>query len=164
MPRDYAKTSLYVRAAPGLRLRDHKVQRLVQRMRQAMPWLKNSDVPMCRSWAQLEVLADAVFAVLRSAGPVTPNLEARRLLDDFRKLRASQVPMAMALGMTPVARMQLRVGGEASADATYATISEQHAEAVIAAHEQRDITEAETDETLAPGDGNPAPGDDSTET
>ncbi len=108
-PRDYRKTTLYVRAAAGLKLRDHKVQRLVQRMRIAMPWLQASDIPQARAWAQLEVIADQVYAALRAMGPLNSNGEARRLVDDFRKLRQTQNGLANALGMTPASRLALGV-------------------------------------------------------
>src|SRR5229473_1020728 len=102
-----ASTGLYVRARPGLKLRDKKVERLVRKMRMAMPWLEPSDMPACRAWAEMEYLAGQVYAVLR-AGIFNQKGETRRLLDDYRKLRQTQIVLSRELGMTPAARMALK--------------------------------------------------------
>src|SRR5216684_6138221 len=85
---------LYVRAQPGLKLRDKKVERLVRKMRTVMHWLEPSDLPACRAWAEFEYLAGQVYAVLRAMGVVNTKGEARRLLDEFRKLRLAQAVFA----------------------------------------------------------------------
>jgi hypothetical protein len=64
----HASTSLYVRSAGGLKLRDEKTRRLVRRMRIAMPWLEDADEPTARGWAQIEILADMAHQVLRTIG------------------------------------------------------------------------------------------------
>jgi len=107
-PRPYLKTSLYVRAAPSLKLRDRKVSRLVRRMFSLMPWLEPQDTPLCRSWAELQVVGDQVYAGLRSQGVLTGQGEMRRLADDFRKLRLAQATLAAALGMSPASRMAIK--------------------------------------------------------
>jgi len=104
MPRDYSKTGLYIRAAPSIKLRDRKVSRLVRKMFALMPWLKPEDTPLCRSWAQFEVLGDQVYAGLRADGVLNGQGESRRLLDDFRRLRLAQATLAAELGMSPGAR------------------------------------------------------------
>jgi hypothetical protein len=111
----HADTGLYVKSRNGLRLRDLNVRRLVRRMRVAMPWLKDSDVPVCRAWAELEVLSARIYAELRDNGFLNPEGDARRLLNDYRGLRKTQLSFAMQLGMTPVARKLLQDGpsGEA---------------------------------------------------
>jgi len=106
-----ASTGLYVRARPGLKLRDKKVERLVRKMRMAMPWLEPSDMPACRAWAEMEYLAGQVYAVLR-AGIFNQKGETRRLLDDYRKLRQTQIVLSRELGMTPAARMALKASGQ----------------------------------------------------
>jgi hypothetical protein len=73
-----ASTGLYVRAQPGLKLRDKKVERLARKMRGVMPWLEPSDT-------------NRVYAELRNSGVINGEGEARRLLDDYRKLRQTQV-------------------------------------------------------------------------
>jgi hypothetical protein len=107
-----ASTGLYVKAAPGLRLRDRKVTRLAVKVRAIMPWLEAVDGPTVRVWCELEYLSGQVYAALRSYGAVNPNGEARRLLDDYRKLRLAQAVFARELGMTPAARMAIKASGK----------------------------------------------------
>jgi len=99
---------LYVRSKKGVRLRDLTVWRLARKMRSAMPWLEDSDLPACRSWAQLDVLASKVYAELRDHGFTNGEGEPRRLLTEFRQLRLAQLAYERELGMTPVARMNLK--------------------------------------------------------
>lgn len=110
-----ASTGLYVRAQPGLKLRDKKVERLARKMRGVMPWLESSDMPAARAWAELEYLAGQVYAALRGFGVLNREGEARRLLDDYRKLRQTQVVLARELGMTPAARMAIKANGTKAA-------------------------------------------------
>lgn len=106
-----ARTGLYVRGSNGLKLRDQRVRKLVHRMRAVMPWLEDSDLPVCRAWAELETLSSRVFAELREGGVINSNGDARRLLDDYRKLRQTQVTLSRELGMTPAARMAIKASG-----------------------------------------------------
>jgi hypothetical protein len=70
----HLSSGLYVRAAPGLRLRDKKVERLVRKMRMVMHWLEPSDFATCRACAELEILAGQVYATLRvAARPVVAD-------------------------------------------------------------------------------------------
>jgi phage terminase small subunit len=113
-PRNYHETGLYVKAKPGLKLRDRKVTRLAAKVRAAMPWLELSDWPAVRAWSELEVLCNQVYAALRTAGVLTRTadgqVEGRRLLDDYRRLRATQIALSRELGLTPAGRKALRVG------------------------------------------------------
>jgi hypothetical protein len=133
-----ASTGLYVRAQAGLRLRDKKVERLARKMRQVMPWLEPSDWPTCRAWAELEFLAGQVYAALRGFGVLNRAGEARRLLDDYRKLRQAQVIFARELGMTPQARMQLKANGTRAALDIAESVSER---AVKIAEERAEVVE-----------------------
>jgi hypothetical protein len=81
----HLSSGLYVRAAPGLRLRDKKVERLVRKMHVVMHWLEPSHFATCRAWAELEILAGQVDATLRAMGVVNSKGESRRRLDDYRK-------------------------------------------------------------------------------
>jgi hypothetical protein len=114
-PRKRAQTGLYVKSKNGLKLRDRKVSRLVQKMRTAMHWLEPSDFPTCRAWAELEILAGEVYAALRMMGVINAKGEGRRLLDDYRKLRQTQALYARELGMTPAARMAIKATGTRAA-------------------------------------------------
>ena len=106
------KTGLYVRAAPGFKLRDRKVTRLAIKVRAAMPWLEPADGPTVRAWCELEYLTNQVYAALRTYGVVNPSGEARRLLDDYRKLRQTQIILSRELGMTPASRMAIKASGK----------------------------------------------------
>lgn len=102
------KTGLYVRSRNGLRRRDARVRLLVRKMRVAMPWLEDSDFPACRGWAELEILTRTVFADLQLKGVFNKQGEARRLLNDYRQLRLAQLAYERELGMTPLARVELK--------------------------------------------------------
>lgn len=110
-----AITGLYVRALPGLRLRDKKVERLARKVRGLMAWLEPSDWPAVRAWCELEILAEQVYAALRTLGVLNSKGEGKRLLDDYRKLRTTQAIFSRELGMTPAARMALKVNGTKAA-------------------------------------------------
>src|SRR2546422_2007541 len=105
-----AKHGLYVKAANGLKLRSRKVRRLVAKMHAAMPWLEPADLPACRAWAELELLGARAFAELEANGITNAKGEPRRLLAEFRQLRQAQLAYERDLGMTPAARMSLRLG------------------------------------------------------
>src|SRR5713226_8013436 len=111
----HLSSGLYVRARPGLKLRDKKVERLARKMRGVMRWLEPSDMPACRAWAEMEYLAGQVYAVLRGAGVFNQKGEARRLLTDYRQLRQAQLGFARELGMTPAARMAIKATGTRAA-------------------------------------------------
>jgi len=98
---------LYVRAANGRQLRDRAVQRLVSKLRQAIPWLTPSDLPAARAWCEAEVLSRLVFHELRVNGITTGQGEPRRLLSEYRQLRSAQLGYARELAMTPQARKAL---------------------------------------------------------
>lgn len=102
------KTGLYVRSRNGLRRRDGRVRLLVRKMRAAMPWLEDSDFPACRGWAELEILTRTVFTDLQAKGIFNKQGEARRLLNDYRQLRLAQLAYERELGMTPLARVELK--------------------------------------------------------
>jgi hypothetical protein len=115
-----ARTGLYVKGANGRRLRDQRVRRLVQKMRDAMPWLDDAAfLPACRAWAEFEILSSIVFAELRRGGVVNKGGEARRLLNDYRLLRQTQLGYERELGMTPAAKDALhQPGGRTERDVT----------------------------------------------
>jgi hypothetical protein len=114
-----ARTGLYVKGANGRRLRDQRVRRLVQKMREAMPWLKEPEfLPACRAWAEFEILSGIVFAELRR-GVVNKGGEARRLLNDYRLLRQTQLAYSREIGLTPAAKDALhQPGGRTEHDVT----------------------------------------------
>ena len=101
-------TGLYIKAAPGLKLRDRRVTRLAVKVRAILPWLEPSDTPTVRAWGEIEYLCNQVYAALRAYGATNARGGARKLLDDYRKLRQTQVVFARELGMTPLARQTLK--------------------------------------------------------
>lgn len=134
----HVPSGLYVKAQNGLRLRDQRVRRLVRKMRVAMPWLEDVDIPAARAWAQLEVLADQVYAWLRVGNVVNNQGEGKTLLDDFRKLRQAQLTYARELGMTPTARMALKASGTKAAFDLVAAFQQSNEEAEEAASDEAD--------------------------
>jgi hypothetical protein len=98
-----------VRALPGLRLRDKRVERLARKVRIAMPWLEPSDYPAVRAWVEMEYLSNQVYAALASMGVLNRQSEARRLLSEYRQLRATQVVLVRELGMTPLSRATMKL-------------------------------------------------------
>jgi hypothetical protein len=104
----HVQTGLYIRAEKGLRRRDKRIERLARKMRQVMPWIEDSDRPTCRAWAELKVLVPTFYLGLRNKCVLNGQGEGRRLLDDYRKLRGTQLALR-ELGMTPAARIAIKV-------------------------------------------------------
>jgi hypothetical protein len=90
---------------------------LVRRMHAAMPWLEPADSPMCRAWAELEVLCNRVYAELRDRTLLSGKKGdgAVRLLNDYRQLRATQALYFRQLGMSPESRMAIKATGTRTA-------------------------------------------------
>jgi hypothetical protein len=106
--RSYQRTTLYVRAAQGLQLRDKKTERLARRVRAILPWFSESDGPAVRTWAEYEILCGQVFAAIRTGGVVSENGLIKRLVNDYRQMRNAQFLWATAIGLTPSSRLALR--------------------------------------------------------
>lgn len=68
-----------------------------------------------RAWCQLELLGDAAYMALRDKGITSDGVNPRRLLTDFRQLRLAQLIHANALGLTPLAREQIKGTRDANA-------------------------------------------------
>jgi hypothetical protein len=115
-PRQYIRSEIYVRAKPGLRLRDRKVSRLAARVKAAVPWLQASDWPAVRAWCELEILSQQAYAVLRAGGILNADGSPRRMISDYRQLRMAQAALTRELGMTPMARQALQYGKDGGID------------------------------------------------
>jgi hypothetical protein len=109
--RPYTRTSLYAKAAENIKLRDKRAERLARRVREVPPWLQPGDHPVCRAWAELEILCETAYAMLRADGLINAQGEPRRMLTDYRQLRQCQLQFATALGMTPASRAALKLDG-----------------------------------------------------
>jgi hypothetical protein len=103
------KHGLYATTTNGKKLRDQKVRRLLRNLRVIAPWIGESDVPLARRYCELEILASLVYAELRDHGILNRDKEARRLLNDYRMLAASQAILARELMISPAARRALKV-------------------------------------------------------
>jgi hypothetical protein len=102
-------TGLYSRQR-GVHLRDLKVAALVRRMRRAAPWLCDSDVPVCQTWARLEILICIGYTALTQGNAYFDKKtgEARRLRQDVRRLIDSQLNFSRELGLTPASITSIR--------------------------------------------------------
>jgi hypothetical protein len=115
MIKPQVQTGLYAASKNVLGPRSQRIRYLVRLLRKRMPWLEESDLPACRAWAELEILGAIVFTELASNGPLTPEREGRRLLDDYRRMRSTQLLYEKELGMTPAARMAIKASGTRAA-------------------------------------------------
>jgi hypothetical protein len=70
-------------------------------------------VPTARTRAEFEYLAEQIYAAIRGMGRSTDG-EARRLVDDYRKLHQTQAAFARELGITPAARMTIKASSKDS--------------------------------------------------
>jgi hypothetical protein len=104
----HTRTGLYIRSKQGLRVRDKNVERLARRARNLAPWAQPGDFPLFKAWAQFEYLCMEVYGAIKMLGVLNNRNEARRLLDDFRKLRMGQLQVAAALGLTPAGRIEMQ--------------------------------------------------------
>src|SRR5262245_61988431 len=77
------RSGFYVRAPGDLKLRARKVRKMVQKLRGALPWLVDADLPAARAWAELEYLGARAFVDLEANGITTAKGEPRRLLSEF---------------------------------------------------------------------------------
>jgi hypothetical protein len=110
-----ARTGLYAKGSSALRLRARKVAKLVERLRAVAPWIEGSGLPCARSWAECEIFGAAVFRKLAVNGVLNARGEAKRLLNDFQKLKKVQLAYENALGLTPASRMALKASGTGAA-------------------------------------------------
>jgi phage terminase small subunit len=99
---------LFVKSKNGGKFRELTVRRLTQKMRARMPWLEDSDLPVYRAWAKLEVLSTRLYAELRERGLINSKGESRQLLNHDRTMRQTQLGFARELGMTPAARIAMQ--------------------------------------------------------
>jgi phage terminase small subunit len=104
----HLSTGFYVKSRSSRKLRDLTIRRLTLKMRARMPWLEDADLPVCRAWAELEVLSTRVYAELREHGLLNGTGEARKLVDIYRTLRQTQLHFATQLGMTPQSRIAMQ--------------------------------------------------------
>jgi len=78
-----------------------------EKVKAVCPWLRDSDTNTIRIYCELEILTAQCYAGLRMMGVINGQGEARRLLEDCRKMRVVQLAYASALGLTACARAAL---------------------------------------------------------
>jgi hypothetical protein len=106
----------YARSPRALKARSRKVGWLVRKMRTVCPWFEESDLPACRAWAEMEVVASRVFAAIVEGDILNAKGEPKRLLDIHRAIRLAQLSYERELGLTPAARKALRASGKPAFD------------------------------------------------
>src|SRR5712692_520667 len=104
---------LYSRLKRDVKVRDHRVRYLVWRLRKVCPWISDSDLPAARAWAQLNILSEVAYARLRDEGMTTASGDPKKLLAEFRALKAAELAYSRELGLTPAARKTLASTGKA---------------------------------------------------
>lgn len=73
----------------------------------------------------MEILSSTVFAILTKINVINGEGEPRRLLSEHRQLKLAQLAYERELGMTPAARMAIKVNGtEAALDLAAAIAAE----------------------------------------
>jgi hypothetical protein len=102
-----------------LQIRARKVSRLVNRMRELLPYLTEQDVPCCRGWAEVELIGAALFAAIMKDGAIHTtdgDIAARRVVNDWRQIKMLQLAYERELGLTPAARATLRAATKGESD------------------------------------------------
>ena len=104
----------HVKAAAGLRQRDGRVRRALAHLRKLAPRLQPSDLPVARSYCEIEVMAKDIFADIRAKGAVFTdeegNIRSRSIVSEYRNMKRVSLAFARDLGLTPVARKQFQLG------------------------------------------------------
>jgi len=76
-------------------------------MYSSMAWLTEADKPAARGWAELEIIGAACFSDLIGRGIAGEDGTPRKMLSDWRLLKATQLAYEAALGMLPSARASM---------------------------------------------------------
>ena len=78
--------------------RDRYIQALMKRLSVAAPWLQDIDMPLVKSFAQLERLSAEVYQRLRDEGLFAADGTPHVGLQKFIQLRKTQATIASMLG------------------------------------------------------------------
>src|SRR5436305_1234803 len=107
-------TGLYLNSQSAISRRNNRVRRMIGQLRPHMPWLRDTDLPLLRSWVEHEVLGSALYNRLADQGVVDEQGKPREaLLNHWRLCRQTQVRLAHELGLTPGSVQQFRHEGSA---------------------------------------------------
>ncbi len=108
------KHGLFAKSSQALKLRSRRTRYLFRKVSATLPWLQPSDMPVLRSWCELEIIGASIFTILESADVISGkdengDLRPRRLLNEYARIKGLQLQYASALGMGPGARATLRL-------------------------------------------------------
>jgi len=92
------KSGLYVRARPGLILRDAKVARLKRKLYVQADWLTEADDAIARRFCELQVLIEQVYAFIRTTGVLSQTGEVKTAVDAHRRMTLAQNQLARNWG------------------------------------------------------------------
>jgi len=95
---------------------DRAVRRTVIKYRRLGPWLKQTDLPALKAFAQLERLSAEAYEKIRRDGLVRADGTPHPLLERFNSLRRTQALYLQMLGLSPGARRELLAGRERESD------------------------------------------------
>ena len=102
------RTGAYARSRSALEARATKLKRLVAQLRRTMPWFERSDDVALKSLAEIEHVSSLCFMELLRVGVLGKDDSGRRLLSDYRLLKATELAYLNALGATPEGRLLQR--------------------------------------------------------
>ncbi len=91
--------------------RDRYIQALMKRLSVAAPWLQDIDMPLVKSFAQLERLSAEVYQRLRDEGLFAADGTPHVGLQKFIQLRKTQATIASMLGFAPTSRAAIKGDG-----------------------------------------------------
>jgi hypothetical protein len=95
------KIALYSRSPKGLRVRENRSYRLARRLIQLFPFLEKPDFYLMKSFAQVTILIDECYVLIKQEGIRRKNGDPHRFLPELRNLYRVQGDLASRLGLTP---------------------------------------------------------------
>jgi hypothetical protein len=110
---------VYAKSKENLKVKSKHISWLMNRAIEQMPWLKDEDVPAVRQWAELETIRRCALAGIVQGGVLSTKdgeVSVKRLVHDLRQLALAQLIFERELGMTPLARAQLKDEKDAGFD------------------------------------------------
>jgi hypothetical protein len=88
---------------------NRRTSRLAAKVWDTLPWLKPTDEPSVRAWAQAEIMATELYACLIHEGLLNADGKVTGLLAEWRRTKELQLRLERELGMTPASRAALGV-------------------------------------------------------
>ena len=95
------RIQLYSQSPKGIKVRDIRSIRLARRLILAFPWLEKPDFALVKTYAQVAILTDECYALIRQQGIVRKDGSPHRFLAEFRNLARTSADLAGRLGLSP---------------------------------------------------------------